>query len=369
MGMKNQESILGCREKFGLTPSEFLFLWYLAYRGHDEDRDIAVRGEAWPGQPTIKKEIGLDVATTRKTANRLEELKILTTYEPGYKGRKSTTYIVDYAWITAQADNLPVDPPGGTRLITGGAPGDLPGWVEETPGELPCTPRRSAGETYMEPTGSALKKKREAEAKAPSAAGALASASPLLSEETNQLINLHKLLRPGETDYDRVQFNTDNPLYTAHVMIWAYTVSHYKSRLNGIQTFIKALPTITSSYEKYMLKLSPLKPRPEEAIPTLEGAIRFAEETHGCGTPHEYAAKKMKKKNGGPTCERAGCPNATETDAVPAAWSFHLDGQTEKFYLCRDCKEALDAKAIRPVWDGFRYQIEENYDSIDLENL
>ena len=183
-----------------------------------------------------------------------------------------------------------------------------------------------------------------------------------------------ELLHP---DGDRVtptvvedQFTSDDPLYIAHVMVWAYCTSNYRSRLNGLKTFIKGFPQISASYEKYQAKLSFDKPRPEEAIPTLEGVLRFAEEGKH-HTPHGYAAKKMKKqKNGGPSCERAGCPNAvSDTELAPAVWGLHLKDREEKFYLCRDCKETLDAGAITVEWNGLGYTIEENYDSIDVENL
>ncbi len=110
MGMNNIEAILGCRKKLKLTASEYLFLWYLAFRGNDEDRDFAVRGEAWPGHLTIKAEIGLDSETVRCASRRMTGLKILTIHDPGYKDRNSTTYIVDYTRFEAPLDSRPHPP-------------------------------------------------------------------------------------------------------------------------------------------------------------------------------------------------------------------------------------------------------------------
>src|SRR5579864_7828072 len=140
MGMKNIEAILGCRKALDLTPSEFLFLWYLAFKGNDEDRDFAVRGEAWPGEKTIKKEIGLNEDTTRKAANRMSKLGILTVHKPGYKDRSSKTYLIHY-------DKLPVSESlTPSRSITDPQSADY----RPPLGDLPMESRRSTDRTGIE---------------------------------------------------------------------------------------------------------------------------------------------------------------------------------------------------------------------------
>jgi hypothetical protein len=146
MGMKNQEAVLGCRKTFDLTPSEFLFLWYLAFKGNDEDRDIAVRGEAWPGHLTIKAEIGLDPDTARKAAKRLSALDVLTIHETGYKDRASKTYVVDYVRIAEYLGDAVGESPTPGASITDPQSADYAPPV----GDLPTQGRRSTHRTGIQ---------------------------------------------------------------------------------------------------------------------------------------------------------------------------------------------------------------------------
>lgn len=146
MGMNNIEAILGCRKKLKLTASEYLFLWYLAFRGNDEEREHAVRGEAWPGYKTIEAEIGLDEDTTRKAAKRLSGLSVMTVHETGYKDRASKTYVVDYARTAEYLKDAVGDSPTSGASITDPQSADYAPPV----GGLPTQGRRSTHRTRKE---------------------------------------------------------------------------------------------------------------------------------------------------------------------------------------------------------------------------
>jgi DNA-binding MarR family transcriptional regulator len=107
MGIKNQEALMGLRQRFDLTPLEFLFLMYLGLRGNDEDRPhkefnkARHRGECWPSLSLIEEEIGIRkdnvdrimVALETKTNGVVQRCK-------NFRGRKGWTYLVDYPVLT-----------------------------------------------------------------------------------------------------------------------------------------------------------------------------------------------------------------------------------------------------------------------------
>jgi hypothetical protein len=121
MGIKNQEAVLGCRKKLGLTASEYLFLWYLAFRGNDEERDNAERGEAWPGQTTIAADLGIEKKYIPKIVKRLGEIGILGC-AGDYKDRTSLTYFIHYDKIAELMGVNPTPPesPQGLKEPLGG---------------------------------------------------------------------------------------------------------------------------------------------------------------------------------------------------------------------------------------------------------
>lgn len=104
MGLKNIEAIMGCRQRFNLSPLEFTFLWYIAFRGNDEERPheefnkARHRGEAWPGYKTIEKDLGIDTKNIDRTVEALIN-KDLIDRCPDFRGRRSYTYLINFDLI------------------------------------------------------------------------------------------------------------------------------------------------------------------------------------------------------------------------------------------------------------------------------
>jgi hypothetical protein len=102
MGIKNQEAIMGLRQKLDLTTSEFLFLMYIAFRGNDEERPhkdfnkARHRGECWPSWKTINQDIGIHEKNIGKIARRLEEELGILDVVPDFRNRSSYTYIINF---------------------------------------------------------------------------------------------------------------------------------------------------------------------------------------------------------------------------------------------------------------------------------
>lgn len=127
-----------------------------------------------------------------------------------------------------------------------------------------------------------------AKAVAPPTAVAMAELSYPTTPQAQSLEFIHWLSNPERPDEDDVVrgANVDkilaleipDPVKFGNIIVWAYRTSRYKEHLGDIDSFLKLLPKITKSYDKYydQDEYRGTKLTPEEKINTLEKIEEFA---------------------------------------------------------------------------------------------
>ena len=256
-----------------------LILWYLADHANDQ-------GVAYASYETLMRACQIKSRTTiNEGLKELEALKILRKI---HRPNQCVKYVLSLSVI--QSLGLTGVNLGESELNEGTLGDTADSTVYDTPEPsqdgpavrspiLPGVSTIERGSTLGDTLSTCTPPVKEIHKEAKAKALAPASASILSKEEYGTLDYIYHLVSGNQpTDAEKkllFGFPIDDPVLFAHQMIWAYKVSaNYE--LNGLRSFLAALPSIEQAYEKYQAKLGNGKVRPEIAIPDLPHIVDYA---------------------------------------------------------------------------------------------